>query len=126
MLTISSNDNFYSGFIIKGFTSKTQGNIISIERTDSFLSDCHGRDHVTHAKLAVQKDGKVTGLHVDTIANLGGYGSLFATVTPTYLYAPLILDCMIFQLLTATLKQFSRIQLQWMHIEELADQKRLI
>ena len=37
LLTISSNDNFYSGFIIKGFTSKTQGNIISIERTDSFF-----------------------------------------------------------------------------------------
>jgi len=37
LLTISSNDNFYSGFIIKGFTSKTQGNITSIERTDSFF-----------------------------------------------------------------------------------------
>ena len=61
------------------------------ERTDSFLSDCHGRDHITHAELAVQNDGKVIGLRVDTIANLGGYGSLFATVTPTYLYAPLIL-----------------------------------
>jgi hypothetical protein len=36
-LTISSNDNFYSGFIIKGFTSKTQGNITSIERIDSFF-----------------------------------------------------------------------------------------
>ena len=33
----------------------------------------------------------ITGLKVDTIANLGGYASLFATVTPTYLYAPLIL-----------------------------------
>ena len=61
------------------------------ERTDSFLSDCHGRDHITQAELAVQNDGKVIGLRVDTIANLGGYGSLFATVTPTYLYAPLIL-----------------------------------
>ena len=37
LLTISSNDNFYSGSIIKGFTSKTQGNITSIERTDSFF-----------------------------------------------------------------------------------------
>ncbi len=61
------------------------------ERTESFLSDCHGRDHVTHAELAVQNDGTITGLKVDTIANLGGYASLFATVTPTYLYAPLIL-----------------------------------
>jgi hypothetical protein len=37
LLTISSNDNFYSGSNIKGFTSKTQGNITSIERTDSFF-----------------------------------------------------------------------------------------
>ena len=37
LLTIGSNDNFYSGSIIKGFTSKTQGNITSIERTDSFF-----------------------------------------------------------------------------------------
>lgn len=37
LLTVSSNDDFYSGSIIKGFTSKTQGNITSIERTDSFF-----------------------------------------------------------------------------------------
>ena len=61
------------------------------ERTESFLSDCHGRDHITHVELAVKNDGKITGLKVDTIANIGAYASLFATVTPTYLYAPLIL-----------------------------------
>ncbi len=61
------------------------------ERTESFLSDCHGRDHITKCSLALKKDGIVTGLKVDTIANLGGYASLFATVTPTYLYGPLVL-----------------------------------
>ncbi len=61
------------------------------QRTESFLSDCHGRDHVTHAELAVKSDGKVVGLKVETIANIGGYASLFATVTPTYLYGPLVL-----------------------------------
>ncbi len=61
------------------------------ERSESFLSDCHGRDHLTHAELGVQNDGTITALKVETIANLGGYASLFATVTPTYLYAPLIL-----------------------------------
>ena len=61
------------------------------ERSESFLSDCHGRDHITHVELAVKSSGMITGLKVDTIANLGGYASLFATVTPTYLYAPLIL-----------------------------------
>jgi carbon-monoxide dehydrogenase large subunit len=61
------------------------------ERSESFLSDCHGRDHITKAQLAITNDGKITGLKVDTIANIGSYASLFATVTPTYLYAPLIL-----------------------------------
>ena len=36
------------------------------------FSDCHGRDHVTHAELVVKSDGTVTGLKVDTIANLVG------------------------------------------------------
>jgi len=61
------------------------------ERSESFLSDNHGRDHVTHAELALKNDGKITGIKVDTIANLGAYALVFATVTPTYLYAPLLL-----------------------------------
>ncbi len=61
------------------------------ERSESFLSDCHGRDHITHVELGIKNDGKMTALKVETIANIGAYASLFATVTPTYLYAPLIL-----------------------------------
>ncbi len=36
------------------------------ERSESFLSDAHGRDHVTHAELALDKDGKFLGLRVQT------------------------------------------------------------
>ena len=61
------------------------------ERTESFLCDTHGRDHITHAELAVKSDGTITGLKVETIANLGAYACVFGTVTPTYLYAPLVL-----------------------------------
>jgi carbon-monoxide dehydrogenase large subunit len=60
------------------------------ERTESFLSDAHGRDHVTHAELAVDESGKITGLRVQTIANLGAYLSTFSSAVPTYLYAPLL------------------------------------
>jgi carbon-monoxide dehydrogenase large subunit len=60
------------------------------ERTESFLSDAHGRDHVTHAELAVDESGKITGLRVHTIANLGAYLSTFSSAVPTYLYAPLL------------------------------------
>ena len=58
------------------------------DRTESFLSDCHGRDHVTHAELAVKNDGTFLGFKNETIANIGAYASVFGTVTPTYLFGP--------------------------------------
>jgi aerobic carbon-monoxide dehydrogenase large subunit len=60
------------------------------ERTESFLSDAHGRDHVTHAEMAMDKDGKFLALRVHTHANLGAYLSTFATAVPTILYATLL------------------------------------
>ncbi|MGH6968569.1 MAG: xanthine dehydrogenase family protein molybdopterin-binding subunit [Stellaceae bacterium] len=60
------------------------------ERSESFLCDAHGRDHVTHAELALDKGGKFVGLRVATLANLGGYLSTFAPAVPTYLYATLL------------------------------------
>jgi carbon-monoxide dehydrogenase large subunit len=60
------------------------------ERNESFVSDAHGRDHVTHAELAMDKDGKFLALKVDTIANMGAYLSTFATAVPTYLYGTLL------------------------------------
>jgi len=60
------------------------------ERSESFMSDAHGRDHTTHAELALDKDGKFLALRVATIANLGGYLSTFSTAIPTYLYATLL------------------------------------
>ena len=60
------------------------------DRTESFLTDAHGRDHVTHAEMAFDADNKMIGLKVDTIANFGGYMSLFSSSVPTYLYATLL------------------------------------
>jgi len=60
------------------------------ERGESFAADAHGRDHVTTAELALDRDGKFLALKVDTIANLGAYLSNFATAIPTYLYATLL------------------------------------
>jgi aerobic carbon-monoxide dehydrogenase large subunit len=60
------------------------------ERTESFLSDAHGRDHVTEAELAVDSSGKITGLRVHTIAAMGAYLSTFSSAVPTYLYATLL------------------------------------
>ena len=60
------------------------------ERSEAFLTDAHGRDHVTHAEMAFDASGKVTGLRVKTIANLGAYMSTFSSSVPTYLYATLL------------------------------------
>jgi carbon-monoxide dehydrogenase large subunit len=60
------------------------------DRTEAFLSDAHGRDHVTHAELAVDQGGKILGMRVHTTANLGAYLSTFASLVPTFLYAPLL------------------------------------
>jgi carbon-monoxide dehydrogenase large subunit len=60
------------------------------DRTESFLTDAHGRDHVTKAEMAFDKDNKITGLRVKTYANFGGYMSLFSSSVPTYLYATLL------------------------------------
>ncbi|RUU26857.1 xanthine dehydrogenase family protein molybdopterin-binding subunit [Mesorhizobium sp. M6A.T.Ce.TU.016.01.1.1] len=60
------------------------------DRTESFLTDAHGRDHVSTVEMAFDKDNRITGLKVDTIANLGAYMSLFSSCVPTYLYATLL------------------------------------
>jgi carbon-monoxide dehydrogenase large subunit len=60
------------------------------DRTESFLADAHGRDHVTTAELAVDGSGKILGMRVKTKANLGAYLSTFSSSVPTYLYGPLL------------------------------------
>ncbi len=60
------------------------------DRSEAFLSDAHGRDHVSHAELALDKDGKFLALRVHTDANMGSYLSTFASAVPTILYATLL------------------------------------
>ena len=60
------------------------------DRSESFLGDCHGRDHVTHAELALADDGEFLGMRVATTANMGAYLSTFASSVPTYLYGTLL------------------------------------
>jgi carbon-monoxide dehydrogenase large subunit len=60
------------------------------DRSEAFLADAHGRDHVTHAELAFDANGKMLALRAKTIANLGAYMSTFSSSVPTYLYATLL------------------------------------
>ncbi len=60
------------------------------DRTEAFMTDAHGRDHVSKVKIGFDADHKIVGLKVSTVANLGAYMSLFSSATPTYLYATLL------------------------------------
>src|SRR5207248_10854336 len=60
------------------------------DRSEAFVTDAHGRDHVTHAEMAFDTEGKITALRAKTIANLGAYMSTFSSSVPTYLYATLL------------------------------------
>ena len=60
------------------------------DRSEAFLTDAHGRDHVTTAELAMDGQGHFLALRVKTIANVGAYLSTFASSVPTYLYGTLL------------------------------------
>ncbi len=59
-------------------------------RREAYLTDAHGRDHVTDAEIALSREGKILGLRVKTTANLGAYLSTFAPAVPTFLYGTLL------------------------------------
>ena len=60
------------------------------DRSEAFMTDAHGRDHLTTATIGFDEGGRIVGLKVDTIANFGAYMSLFSSAVPTYLYATLL------------------------------------
>ena len=82
----------YPEEIIVLYASKKLGRAVkwAAKRSESFLTDSHGRDHVSTAELAVDADANITGLRVHTAANMGAYLTLFAPAVPTYLYGTLM------------------------------------
>jgi aerobic carbon-monoxide dehydrogenase large subunit len=59
-------------------------------RSESFVSDYQGRDHLTRADLALDTDGRFLGLRVETFANLGAYVSTFGAAIPSAIYSSLL------------------------------------
>ncbi|MCB1032871.1 MAG: molybdopterin-dependent oxidoreductase, partial [Acidobacteria bacterium] len=59
-------------------------------RSETNLTDAHGRDHVTKGEIALDAQGKILGLRVHTYAAMGAYLSTFAPAVPTYLYGTLL------------------------------------
>jgi carbon-monoxide dehydrogenase large subunit len=60
------------------------------ERSESFMTDAHGRDHVTKIEIASTREGEFLAFRTETMANVGAYLSNFATVTPTFLHGTLM------------------------------------
>ncbi len=63
------------------------------KRSESFLSDIHGRDHVSTAKLGFDKNYNITALVVNTYANMGAYISDFGVFIPTYAGTAMLTGC---------------------------------
>ncbi len=82
----------YPEEVIVSWSSRKLGRPVkwTAERSESFLSDAHGRDHYTVAEMGIDKDGTILALRVNTIANLGAYLSTFAGGIPTWLYGTLL------------------------------------
>ena len=59
-------------------------------RSESFVSDVQGRDHISTAEMGFDAEGRIVGLRVNTLANLGAYLTTFAGAVPTYLYGTLL------------------------------------
>jgi carbon-monoxide dehydrogenase large subunit len=85
----------YAEEVLMTWAAKKVGRPVkwTAERSESFMSDAHGRDHVTTAALALDAEGAFLGLRVKTDANLGAYLSTFGPAVPTYLYATLFAGC---------------------------------
>ena len=59
-------------------------------RSEAFITDAHGRDHVTKIELALDKEGHFKAIRTDTHANMGAYLSTFAPSVPTWLHGTLM------------------------------------
>lgn len=59
-------------------------------RSEANMTDAHGRDHVTEARLGLSAEGKIVALQARTYASMGAYLSTFAPAVPTYLYGTLM------------------------------------
>ncbi|MBN8293893.1 xanthine dehydrogenase family protein molybdopterin-binding subunit [Rhodobacter sp. NTK016B] len=59
-------------------------------RSEAFMSDAHGRDHVTKIELALDAENNFTAIRTETYANMGAYLSTFAPSVPTWLHGTLM------------------------------------
>jgi aerobic carbon-monoxide dehydrogenase large subunit len=94
-LRVITPPNVGGGFGMKAFPYPEQALVVwaasklkrpvhwQSDRSEGFISDNQGRDHVTQTELAMDEKGKFLGLRVSMIANLGAYLSPMGAFVPT-------------------------------------------
>ncbi len=76
--------NCYSEEVIVGYLSQQLGRPVKWieERSEAYLATIHGRDQINYVEVGVKKDGRITALKVQVIADLGAYHQLLTPVIP--------------------------------------------
>ena len=62
------------------------------DRAECFLTDFQGRDLVTHARLALDRDGRILAMSVDHIGGLGAYPVSYVWLSNAYRVMPTVYD----------------------------------
>ncbi len=74
--------NVYPEEMLAAFASMKLGRPVKWieDRSENLSSTIHGRDQVDHIEVAATKDGKVTGMKIHGISDLGAYCQIFTDV----------------------------------------------
>lgn len=63
------------------------------DRSEAFTGDTHGRDQRNEVAAALDADGRVLALRVDTLANMGAYLNAFAPAIPSQATGCMLSGC---------------------------------
>jgi carbon-monoxide dehydrogenase large subunit len=74
--------NIYPEEMIAAFASMKTGHAVKWieDRSENLAATIHGRDQVDYVEVAATKEGKITGLKVHGISDLGSYCQIFTDV----------------------------------------------
>jgi carbon-monoxide dehydrogenase large subunit len=76
---------FFPEYTMAAYAAQKVGRPVkwTSDRSEAFLSDSMGRDHVTTAELAFDDNKRILAMRVNTIASMGAYYYFYAPFIPT-------------------------------------------
>ncbi|MEO8970232.1 MAG: molybdopterin cofactor-binding domain-containing protein [Ktedonobacteraceae bacterium] len=74
--------NIYPEELVAAFASMKTGHAVKWieDRSENLAATIHGRDQIDYVEVAATKEGKITGLKVHGISDLGSYSQIFTNV----------------------------------------------